>query len=333
MLAPNGRYLAGKWLKNRPDGMTSMEFMAFPSQDPSDIVPDWPERQTDPIRFRWAINFDKSGAALGVFATEPREDFWKWEAAATRMSGTIVTPTGDYRHISGLYSRQRDELSIELSVFDGAHAFLFIAEVDPDTGDLTNGHFYSGNHWHETFTARRLAEGEAFELPDPFSEVSLKPGVTRLGLAKLNEPPYAGKPTIVQIMGTWCPNCHDEAPALVDLYEEYHDDGLQILSLCYEYADDAERSRRQIERFKERHGATWEFVAAGTSDKTKAAATLPALSAIKSYPTTIWINPDGTVRAIHSGFSGPATGEKHTETLEEFERLTREIVEAPAPSP
>jgi len=316
----------GTWTKRRADGPVEMRIRARQTDSVPGLYSEDAFDTAEAVRFE--MDFEKSGAALGDLKIHHTP-------GVKGMTGTILTPTGDYRFLSGakLHSRiptdngfLRGEI-IGLSVFDGAHAFVFFAQVDPDTGDLTNGHFYSGNHWHETFTARRLAEGEEYELPDPFAEVSLKPGVTRLGLPKLSEPPYAGKPTIVQVFGTWCPNCHDEAPALVDLYERFHDEGLQILSLAYEYTDDAERSARQIERFKERHGATWEFVAAGVNDKQKTAATLPALSAIKSYPTTIWINPDGTVRAIHSGFSGPATGAAHEETLAEFEKLTREIVE------
>ncbi len=309
--------LEGTWTRMRSSGVSTMAVRGQRLDEAPDLYSE--DAQGEPERARYAMSFEKSGEAVGLIDIHHAP-------GVEGVTGTILTPTGDYRFLSGAVFQFGRKLG--LTVFDGAHAFLFTADVDPNTGDLTSGHFHSGNHWHETFTARRLAEDEEFELPDPFSEVSLMPGETRLGLPKLSEPPYAGNPTIVQIMGTWCPNCHDEAPALVDLYEEHHEEGLQILSLCYEYTDDAERSRRQIERFKERHGATWEFAAAGTSDKSKAAATLPALSAIKSYPTTIWVNPDGTVRAIHSGFSGPATGEKHEVTLAEFERLTREIVEA-----
>ena len=330
--------LVGTWKKMRSNEAVAMRFSAN-APDPrrtefGAIRAGWSTTNGLFESMRYEMKFEESGVALGEFLVPTRD---AWEQQFGRLTykkptiGTILTPTGDYRYLAGDFEHFCMGDSIRLSVFDGAHAFLFKASLDwnsPSRSDLTDGHFYSGAHWHETFTARRLAEGEVFELPDPFSEVSLKPGVTRLGIPKLSEPPYAGKPTIVQVMGTWCPNCHDEAPALVDLYTKHHADGLQILSLAYEYTDDPERSARQIERFKERHGATWEFVAAGVSDKAKTAATLPALTAFKSYPTTIWINPDGTVRAIHSGFSGPATGEKHVETLAEFERLTREILDA-----
>lgn len=326
--------LEGAWVKTRRDGPAVMAFTGerilslWPRMtEGSSEENAWTHRRTGVTsEARYAVDFDQSGEAILIVHQTGRRSMREDDSTEDRyreIHATVLTPTGDYRYLSGSLDT---EGRLYVTVFDGAHAFKISADVDPATGDLTNGHFYSGNHWHETFTARRLADGEAYELPDPFSEVTLKSGVTRLGIPKLNEAPYAGKPTIVQVFGTWCPNCHDEAPVLVDLYTRYHADGLQILSLAYEYTDDPERSNRQIQRYKDRFGATWEFVAAGVNDKAKTAATLPALSAIKSYPTTIWINPDGTVRAIHSGFAGPATGDAYTETLEHFEEKTAEIV-------
>ena len=326
--------IQGKWTKQRSDEVAEMDVWAIEAGDyfwqHTEAGDEGWEIKPQPARTeRWVMEFSKSGTAFGVFKYTGRSEQYEDPSKPDRqeLHGTIMTPTGDYRFLSGEFGTSSDGDTYKLSVFDGAHAFVFEAEKNRRDRTL-RGDFYSGTHWHETFTARRLGYDEEFSFPDPFSEVTLQPGQTRLGLPRLNEAPYAGKPTIVQIFGTWCPNCHDEAPVLVDLYERYHGKGLQILSLAYEYTDDRERSERQIAHFKERHGATWEFVAAGINDKQKTAASLPALSAVKSYPTTIWINPDGTVRAIHSGFSGPATGEEHEKTKAEFETLTKEIVEA-----
>ena len=245
------------------------------------------------------------------------------------MVGTIQTTTGDYRFLAGQMNHWGPHGvhdAFHLSVFDGAHAFLIDGRTD-ESGSRMTGDFYSGYWFHDTFTARRLADGEAYELPDPFSEVALTSGDGRLHIPALDSPRYHGKPVIVQIFGTWRPNCHDETPALVDLYTRHHDAGLEVLGLAYEVTGDDARSRRQVERFKDRYGVPWEIVIAGTSDKDQASATLPDLSRVKSFPTTIWIGRDGRVRAIHSGFSGPATGDAHTDLLAEFDRLTRQIVE------
>lgn len=314
-----GGSLVGVYTKTRGGGATAeMPAEARPVGEPL-AAQRFPFVTAAPVTDRpdfagaWRMTFADGGLAKGVLEQDD----------AGALTGTILTPTGDYRFLAGNVVAD----TMNLSVFDGSHAFLFTGELGPSTDAMT-GHFYSGGYYHDTFTATRLAPGEDFELPDPFSEVSLVPGETRLGLEALQREPYAGNPTIVVVFGTWCPNCNDEAPLLKRLYDERHADGLQILGLAYEHTDDAERSRLQVERFKDRHAIDWEILIGGVSDKQQTASTLPALSTIKSYPTTIWVNPDGTVRAIHSGFAGPATGDEWEETQAEFERLTREIVEA-----
>lgn len=315
----------GQWQKMRSDGVAQMRFRLDRRLDEPSIAALFPQQSGDwfdthwPMQGDWAMNFSESGVARGEFRSKYFCD--------PGIEGTVLTPTGDYRFLSGVTRivRESERMAprFHLSVFDGAHAFLFTGELQ---GDVLVGDFHSGNWWHETFTARRLGPDEEFELPDPFSEVALTSGDGTLNIEALDKPRYQGKPVIVQIFGTWCPNCHDETPVLRDLYARYRDDGLKVLGLAYEVTGDDARSRRQVERFKEKFGIDWEIVIAGTSDKAQASKTLPDISAVKSFPTTIWIGRDGKVRAIHSGFAGPATGQEHVELVAEFERLTKGIV-------
>ncbi len=318
----------GEWSKRTPSG-TSVPMAAYATTlgvarrgDPA-----WGERTTpvspSPAAGDWKIEFEKSGPAKGVFRDAPRE------VLTEGLTGPVLTPTGDYRYLGGVARRMgAGSGEVYLAVFDGAHAFSLKGVVE---GDRMTGVFHSGASWSEKFTGERIEAGEAYELPDPFSEVTLRPGETTLRIPQLEYEDYAGKPVIVSLFGTWCPNCHDEAPVLRGLFERHEPEGLRILSLAYEHTDDPERAVRQISRFVERHGVTWDVVFAGLSDKQKAAATLPALSAVKAFPTTIFLNRDHTVRAIHTGFAGPATGEEHTALKAEFDRLTREIVASKAP--
>ena len=324
----------GVWRKQRREGVAEMPFAAdrLPAPHPlATFSPEFGARYplsgaSDTIRF--AMAFAEDGPAIASMTLGRRVAGPEFHLR--EVTGTIQTTTGDYRFLSGVWESGagagRNANDLMLSVFDGAHAFLFAMTESADAGDLA-GDFYSGNWFHDTFTARRLADGEAYELPDPFSEVSLTAGDGRLHIDALDSPRYHGKPVIVQIFGTWCPNCHDETPALVDLYTRYHDDGLEVLGLAYEVTGDDARSRRQVRRFIERYSIPWDIVIAGTNDKDQSSATLPDLSRVKSFPTTIWIGRDGRVRAIHSGFSGPATGAAHTALLAEFDRLTRAVVE------
>ncbi|MCB9838859.1 MAG: TlpA family protein disulfide reductase [Phycisphaeraceae bacterium] len=340
----DGRSLIGEWTKFRPAGKSTMRFHAqtIDSVDPF-YQPGERSGEVDSIRFntwsepvRWRIEFESSGIAKGFFskgtAKAVKVPGGIWLPVDTSdithpLRGTILTPTGDYRFLCG---EAVDYIDIVrwggfLSVFDGAHAFRFDF-TGPASHDTISGDFYSGNTWHETFTATRLAPGEDFDLPDPFSEVSLKPGETRLNLPQLDDPKYANKPVIVEVFGTWCPNCHDANRLLVELYNQHHAEGLEILGLAYEHTDDEARSLKQIQRFRDRIGATWDIIPAGVSDKQKTAATLPALTDIKAYPTTIFLNRDHTVEAIHSGFSGPATGADYDRTREEFARHIEKIL-------
>ena len=346
-LSDDGR-LEGVWWKVRPGEIATMDFVAQPVDHFDECYPaisvEYPVivasdelEWSEPNTFR--MIFDESGVAKGMFQiakagpiqhgkpTEGEDGLYRWK-------GTILTPTGDYRYLYGSYEMDAGTMLGYLSVFDGAHAFLFdfYETYNPEIIDVGQrgvfGWFRSGNSWMETFGFERLMAGEQYTLPDAFSEVGLIPGETRLNLPQLDDPKYANKPVIVKVMGTWCPNCHDATRLLVEYYDEYHDEGLEILGLAYEHTEDEERSLKQIARFKERLGVTWEILPAGVSNKKKTAATIPALTAIKSYPTTIFLNRDHTVEAIHSGFSGPATGAAHEKTRDEFTRLIMKILDS-----
>lgn len=316
--------LAGVWLHARPGGeLARIDFEAFAIPDPL------PERRfprppadmtheelSNPADFShvWQLDFAESGRAKGVFV----------QSDTGVVTGTVLTPTGDYRYLAGRVHGSH----LRLSTFDGAHAFLFYLRMapppdDPLAPEWLSGVFYSGNHYKETFTGQRA---DRVELPDPLTATRLAPGVAGLGIELLKQAPFAGAPVIVTLMGTWCPNCHDEVPVLKALLEEHAAAGLQILGLAFEYTEEVERSQAQIDAFRARHRIDWTIVPMGTSGKEAAAAAIDGLDEVRSYPTTVFISRTGDVHAIHTGFSGPATGHSHTELIETFERLAAEIV-------
>lgn len=244
-----------------------------------------------------------------------------------QVTGTFRTTTGDYRYLEGVL----DGDSLKLSTFDGAHAFLFTAKVTDSTLD---GTFYSGNHSKEPFLGRK---NENFELPDEDSLTYLKTGYDRLefsfpdeerNMVSLNDKRFKDKAVIVQIMGTWCPNCLDETKFLANFVESNPKPDLEIIALAFEYAKTKEKAFSSIERLKKRIGVEYPILLAqyGTSDKNEANKKLPMLNHVLSYPTTIFIDKKGAVRKIHTGFNGPATGEKFTEFKKEFKALVEELV-------
>lgn len=243
------------------------------------------------------------------------------------ITGTFRTTTGDYRYLEGVM----DGNSMKLSTFDGAHAFLFTAKV---TDSTLNGQFYSGNHWKEPFTAKRNAN---YELPSADSLTFLKEGYDSLAFTfpdangnqvSLSDDRFKDKVVIVQIMGTWCPNCLDESKYYTKYYKTNKNKDFEIVALAFEYAKTKEKAFKSINRLRDKLNINYPILLAqyGTSDKAKAQEKLPMLNHVLSYPTSIFIDKTGKVRKIHTGFNGPATGEKYIEFKNEFESFVTELL-------
>ncbi len=255
-------------------------------------------------------------SAMGVFVQNDE-----------KVTGTFRTTTGDYRYLEGVI----DGDSLKLSTFDGAHAFLFTAKA---TDSMLDGHFYSGNHSVEKFRARR---NEGYELPDADSLTFLKKGFERFDfsfpdsngkMAGMGDEAFKQKVVLVQIMGTWCPNCLDETRFYVDYLKKNPHPDLKIIALAFEYAKTKEKAFEGIKRLKDRVGVTYPVLLAqfGTSSKLRANEKLPMLNHVLSYPTTIYIDKKGKVRKIHTGFNGPATGEKYEAFKKDFEKTVNELL-------
>ncbi|WP_222984344.1 peroxiredoxin family protein [Flagellimonas meishanensis] len=284
------------------------------------------EKRTEPnvnISGIWetyfAINTTEEYPAKGIFTQNNG-----------KVKGTFRTNTGDYRFLEGVV----DGDSLKLSAFDGAHVFLFVAKVTDSTLD---GRFFSGNHSVEDFMGVR---NEAFELPDANSLTFLREGYDKFDfsfpdetgrLVSLSDSRFKNKPVLVQIMGTWCPNCLDETRFYVEFLKNNPEMDVELVALAFEYAKTEKKAFEGIRRLKERVGANYPILLAqyGTSNKQKANEKLPMLNHILSYPTTIYIDRYGEVQKIHTGFNGPATGEKYEEFKQQFAESMQQLT-APA---
>jgi thiol-disulfide isomerase/thioredoxin len=148
----------------------------------------------------------------------------------------------------------------------------------------------------------------------------------------LADPRFQGKVVIVTLAGSWCPNCHDEAALLAQLYREFRGQGLEVVSLMFEHFGDFAQAAAATRRFREEFGIEYPTLIAGISDKDEAAKALPQLTGVFAFPTTIWVDRTGTVRKIHAGFSGPATGEHYTRLVEDFTQFTELLLAEPGPT-
>jgi len=273
---------------------------------------------------RWEVTFtEDSGSSKPAIA--------EFEQTHDRVTGTFLTPTSDHRFLEG----QVKDDTLYLSTFDGAHAYLYHARVD-EAGALV-GEYWSGTKWHETWKATRnesasIAEYEqATQLATPDTALDFTFPDLDGNPVSLSDPRFDGKVVLITIAGSWCPNCHDEAAFLAPLYQEYRDQGLEVVALMFEYFDDFEQAAAATQRFRERHHIEYATLIAGISDKDEASKALPSLNRVLAYPTTIFIGRDGAVRSIHTGFSGPATGEHYEELKAKFTSLVEELLaETPA---
>ncbi len=243
------------------------------------------------------------------------------------VTGTFRTTTGDYRYLEGIVEGD----SLKLSTFDGAHAFLFTAKV---TDSTMMGNFYSGLHWKEPFTAKL---NNHYELPSAEDLTFLKEGYHKLdfsfpdkngNLMSLSDNYFKDKVTIVQIMGTWCPNCLDESKYLSRFYKQYKNQNLAVVALAFEVAKTKESAFKGIGRLQKRLGIEYPILLAqiGSEDKKLAHKKLPMLNHIISFPTTIFIDKKGSVRKIHTGFNGPATGQKFIDFKNDFEQFVAQLL-------
>ena len=247
-----------------------------------------------------------------------------------RATGTLLGSTGDFGPMHGTW----DGKALVLTVFDG----VFIYRLDGVAGGdgSLSGTFRSRSGVPTPWKARRLdAVGAAAWLPGGGSIVRAKDPEARVlfsfpaspgKVVSLDDPELKDKPVVIAISGSWCPNCHDEAPVLEDIYRRYRGKGLAVVSLSYEYTEDAERSFRQIARFRERHGVTYPILFAGTSKSASESAPISLLEGWKGYPTTLFLDRSHRIVRAHSGFDGPSTGARFAAQKKELEEAVKGLL-------
>lgn len=245
------------------------------------------------------------------------------------LEGTIISNTGDY----GRFWGWSDGATFSLGHFDGSFVYLLTGALE---GDTLRGIFHAGARTQTRWTAVRSTGDEPLRDPAELTTMAAAepfrfafPDVDG-HLVTSDDARFRGKVVLVDVFGTWCPTCHDAAPALVRFYRKYHDRGLEIVGLAYEVTGDSTIDNAQIRRYRDKFGIEFPLLLAGINVTEATAATLPQLQGFTAYPTSIFIGRDGMVRRIHAGFYGPATGIQHDHLVREFSRLIEELLAEPA---
>jgi thiol-disulfide isomerase/thioredoxin len=271
------------------------------------------------LQGKWATNFislttQKKSFAVGIF-----------EQKGNIVTGTFLTTTGDYRYMDG--NRVGD--SLFLSTFDGSHAFLLKAKIK---GNKMTGKFSDSVLGFKQIEATK---DDKAELPDVKKITYLKEGFDKLNFTfpnekgekiSLSDDAFKGKVVIVQILGSWCPNCMDETTYLAPFYKKNKNKGLEIIGLAYEKNFDVDFFKTKMNLIRTRFGIEYSLLQAGINNSDSATESLPMLSKVIGFPTTIIIDKQGKIRETHTGFSGPGTGKYYTEWVNDFERLIDKLL-------
>lgn len=316
----NNGSLKGTYIKNYGTRQMEIPFTAVYGKGVRYTVDKAPRYRIGGI---WQAQFDGSDTLSSYAIGEFSQD------AKGIVTGTFRTATGDYRYLEGSV----DGDSLRLSAFDGGHAILFAAHI-ADDNTLTDGVSYSGLTGKTNWTAKR---NDKAKLPDSYNITKMRPGETSFSfrfpstdgvMVSNNDAAYKGKVVIIQILGSWCPNCMDETAFLSPYYKANKQKGLEVIGLAYERTEDFNESKEALQPFRKRFGVQYPFLVTGVSvsDSLRAQKTLPQLDDIKVFPTTIFISKKGEVDKIHSGYDGPATGVHYEEFKKEFDEEVNKLL-------
>lgn len=311
--------LEGIWLRHLAADWLVIPFKAFYGEA-FRFAADRPAGNTT-VAGRWAAVFR---AANGTDSTFRIGEF---EQKGSHVTGTFLDAGGDLRFLEGVVSGD----SLKLSCFDGTHAYFFSARIEGDT--LSGGQYFAGATAHETWKAYKDAKAT---LQDQFAMTKWKKDMPFNFTFKdldghdvsLSDPRFRNKVVLVQIMGSWCPNCMDETRFLSDFYNEYHNKGVEIIALAYERSTDFQRSQNGVRTFQQRFRVNYPMLITGVAvgDPQRAEKTLPQLERIVNFPTTIFVGKTGHIEKIHTGFSGPGTGEHYEDQKREFYIIVNDLL-------
>lgn len=307
-IALNDSTFEGKWTDSSREPLYQISFTAKRSRMPVFPAAASPKKLVYEVVFSPESPVD-SDRAVGMFH--------KYD---TLLYGTFLTGSGDHRFLQGY---QRGD-SMTLSCFDGTHLFYYKAQIE---GDKLKGKFYSGKH-HSANWEGVKNENAKLNHPDSLTslisseeEFKFKVRDDNGDSVQFDRSKFEGKVTIVQIFGSWCPNCTDESIFFRTLYEKYHENGLEVVPVAFERSDDFATAKSRVLRQFKQLGLVYPPYFGEKMGKGAAARIFSGLKDLSAYPTSIFIDKKGNVRKIHTGFYGPGTGEFykiHTAELESF---------------
>jgi peroxiredoxin len=308
------------------------------------------------VSVRYPISLSAHGTAAGSAGAGAQDIHGDWEIAVKSAKGETawqlhVEPEhapGEVKaviqRIDGdtgtLYGRWNGSAYL-ISHFSAAGPALY--SLTPQGGGtlLVSNALRADVNEQQNLVARRPAQARAAALPgptDPTQQTTVKDPTARFAFSfpDLNgkvvsntDPQFDGKVVIVAIGGSWCPNCHDEAPFLESLYKQFHGRGLEVVNLSFEEADQLKDPTR-LHAFIDKYGLTYTVLLAGETEQLNEK--IPQGVNLNCWPTSFFLGRDGRVKEVHAGFAGPANPPAHAALVKETTELVEQLLAEPVPS-
>ena len=312
----NNNTLSGVWIKRGAANTQVLPFSAIPGSNR--FAPAAAAQKN--ISGRWAVAFQENNAEISVAEFVQKGNI---------LTGTFLNSTGDYRYLEGIVTKD----TLLLSGFDGSHSFLFKAVIKNNT-TINAGIFYSGANGKEEWTAIKNSKAK---VPEASVAMYVKPGEESLDFSfkdlegkqvALKSDRFKNKVVVIQLMGSWCPNCMDETAFLSNYYNNNKQRGVEVIALAYEYTTDWERSVKSLKKFKQRFNVQYTILNTEVTviDSLRTQKTLPQVTDIKFFPSSIIIDKKGKIRKLDTGFNGPATGLHYVAYKKEFNSVVDNLL-------
>ena len=282
---------------------------------------------TADISGKWTIKVKANSPTTG----KPLPDrVAVFEQKGNKLNGIILTVSGDSRELEG--NVQGNEFV--LSGFTGSGPSYV-------KGKIIDGKTITGSIGASaTPIPFEGVKDDNAALPDPYALTFLKPGYDKLdftfpdvngNLVSLSDEKYKGKVVIIELMGTWCPNCIDQVQFLAPWYKENKAKGVEAIGLAFEAKDDLQFAKGTLTKLKNRYDIQYDLLFAGKVGGDIIAQKLPAIDKFLAYPTTIIVGRDGKVKEIHAGFSGKGTGQFYQDYVKKWNEDLAKLIAEPLP--
>lgn len=274
---------------------------------------------------KWLVKIQSKDAG-----EKPTDRVAVFEQKGNKINGIILSVSGDSRELEG--NVNGDEFI--LSGFTGSSPALVKGKINAD-GSISGA--IGANAEPIRFDA---VKDDQAALPDAYALTFLKPGYEKFDFTfpdldgkavSLSDEKYKGKVVVIEIMGTWCPNCIDQVTFLAPWFKENKSKGVEVIGLAFEAKDDLAFAKNTLTKLKNRYDIQYDLLFAGKVGGNVVAEKLPAIDKFLAYPTTIIVGRDGKVKEIHTGFSGKGTGQFYEDYVTKWNADLTKLIAEPLP--